>query len=56
MRDAELNGPAATIMVTYDPSRTDIKAIAEAAKTSLDSDHAAAMRGSTAEIEYLTAK
>lgn len=53
MIDAELNGPAATITVTYDPSRADIKVIAEAAKMSLDSDHAAAMRGSMAEIEYV---
>lgn len=56
MIDAELNGPAATITVTFDPSKTDGKAIAVAAKTSLDSDHSAAMRGSMAEIEYLTAK
>ena len=56
MIDAELNGPAATITVSFDPSKTDIKAIAEAAKVSLDSDHSAAMRGSMAEIEYLTAK
>lgn len=56
MIDAELNGPAATITVTFDPSKSNIKAIAEAAKASLDSDHAAAMRGSMAEIEYVTSR
>jgi len=56
VRDAELDGPAAAITVTYDPSKTNIKAIAEAARASLDSDHAATMRDSMAEIEYLMAK
>ena len=56
MIDAELNGPAAAITVTYDPSKTSIKAIAEAARVSLDSDHAATMRGSMAEIEYVTSR
>ncbi len=56
MTDAELDGPSATIAVTFDPSKTNIQAIAEAAKASLDSDHSATMRGSMAEIEYLTAK
>lgn len=53
MRNAELNGPAATITVTFDPSKTDIKAIAIAAQTSLDSDHAHMMSGGQmAVIEY----
>lgn len=56
MIDAELNGPTATITVKFDPSKTNIKAIAEMARSSLDSDHSAAMRGSMAEIEYLSAK
>ncbi len=56
MTDAELNGPAATITASFDPLKINVKAIAEAAKASLDSDHSAAMRGSMAEIEYLTAK
>lgn len=57
MIDAELNGPAATITVMFDPSKTDVKAIAVAAKTSLDSDHAHMMSGGgMAEIEYLTTK
>jgi hypothetical protein len=52
--DAELNGPAATITITFDPSKTDVKAIAVAAKTSLDSDHAHMMSGGQmAEIEYV---
>ena len=55
--DAELNGPAATIAVSFDPSKTNIKALAEAAKASLDSDHAHMMSGGNmAEIEYLKAK
>jgi len=54
--DAELDGPRATITVNYDPSRTNIKAIAEATKASLNSDHAATMRGSMAEIEYVTGR
>jgi len=54
VKDAELSGPAATITVTFDPSKTDVKAIAMAAKTSLDSDHAHMMSGGqTAVIEYV---
>ncbi len=57
MIDAELDGPAATITVTFDPSKSNIKAIAEAAKASLDSDHAHMMSGGDmAEIKYLTTK
>ena len=55
MIDAELDGPAATIAVSFDPSKTNIKALAEAAKASLDSDHAHMMSGGhMAEIEYLS--
>jgi len=51
--DAELDGPAAAITVSFDPSKTTDKAIAEAAKASLDSDHAHMMSGGRmAEIEY----
>ena len=53
MVDAELDGPAAAIRVSFDPSKTNVKAIAEAAKASLDSDHAHMMgSGRTTEIEY----
>lgn len=55
--DAELIGPAATITVAFDPSKTDVEAIAVTAKASLDSDHAHMMSGGgMAEIEYLTTK
>jgi len=54
--DAELDGPTATITVNFDPSKTNMSAIAEAAKASLNSDHAATMRGSMAEIEYVTGR
>ena len=55
--DAKLDGPAAAITISFDPSKTNIKAIAEAAKASLDSDHAHMMSGGhLAEIEYLTAQ
>jgi copper chaperone CopZ len=51
--DAELDGPAAAITVIFEPSKRTVKAIAEAAKASLDSDHAHMMRGGRmAEIEY----
>jgi len=51
--DAKLNGPIATIMVSFDPSRTNVRTIAEAAKASLDSDRWAVIRGAMAKIEYV---